>query len=290
MRNQTVNTLGVVTYWMMPAIETRYEMLEQAWAEQGLDPKLLPKPTGACKALHRALEAQKGPRRLPRPLAKGKHWAVVDEEVLGDDNLTHRVVATAKLETIDGVKQKLVVTGNGIASAIEAGYAAQMELINQNDLVSLMIAMARRCLAVTLRPTGGVYFIPAAGLEFWDRVCTVITRLSPQAVVYALKPEIDPTSVRAVLDAITAEAESDIATLNAELKASFDETVPLGTRALKTRSVAVDALTAKVASYASLLGQTMPGITTALEGLQIALVEAQARIESAEAGKEAAAT
>ena len=267
----------------MPAIEVRYEALVQAWLEQDLDPKLLPKPTGACKALHRALDAQKGPRRLPRPLAKGKHWAVVDEEVLGEDDLTHRVVATAKLETIDGVQQKLVVTGNGIAHAIEAGFNAQKELINQNDLVGLMIAMARRCLAVTLRPTGGVYFIPAEGLEFWEKICTVITRLSPKAVIYGLKPEIDPASVRAVLDAITAEAESDIATLNAELKASFDETAPLGVRALKRRAQAVEALKAKTASYASLLGQTMPDIAQALEGLQIALCEAQARVEAVEA-------
>ena len=284
-------SLGVTTWWEIPPFEIPYEKLEDAWTAQGLDEKHLLDPPREAKALRRAVGEHKTPRLLARPLKRGSSWALVDEQVVGDEGLKHHIEATARIIADgDGVK-RLHADGNGFADKIRVSYERQRTIVNQNDLSNLLVKMIYVCGGIALRKKGIVYFVPQSGSVMWEAVSRVVTALGIDATVARPRPEVDEEVIATVLNGILNEAKQDIDRIDEEVQKTIttpDDEKALGTRALRSRVTEVDQLRGKVSDYERLLGKAMPEIQFALMNLSAAVTEAEARVQAMETARKAA--
>jgi hypothetical protein len=138
--------------------------------------------------------------------------------------------------------------------------------------------------AVSLRASGGIYFVPAGhAVDTWRRMVETLRTVS-QHVVYEVAALHTRTAVTAILAAVTREAEDVAVEMEAELIEK-----DLGVRALRNRVSKLDAVANKVSAYEGLLGSTLDTLRARLEALNTQMAVAIFSAEAAadvESGKE----
>lgn len=256
---------GLISYWRLSG-SISLELLAQAWKKLSLDSKLLPKPPGDEVALGRAVRDQASKRRLVRPLSKHGAWAIVDETVVGDQldyTTILGIVYTENGPRYD--RYALDAQSGGIAAIVAADYARHRSELSPVDISSWLIKLAGSNNAVTLRDTGGIYFVPRTNVPFWRSVVSAVESVSSHRV-FKIPAMKNSEAIDAITEAVTAEATRLVATMEEELQQTGDDA--LGDRALVTRANACRALLAKVQSYEELLGVQMSKVVERVEGLQ----------------------
>lgn len=275
------DTAGAITYWRVGDLSL--DALTAAWGVEGLDPKLLPPEPEPEVALRRAVTAQAEKRRLVRPLARRGAWAVVDETVVGDS--THyEQIATVHFQ-VGAVPPIRVDRGPTVSwaavdvveTAIRESYEVNRSRLDHSDVSVWLVRLATRVQAVSLRDSGGVYFVPRDGTDFWTKVARAVDAAAGHKVfrIPALKAS---EAVEAILDAITHEAESEASAIEADLAKEGDEQI--GVRALKSRGDTCEAVLAKVASYERLLGVKLDTVRERIDRLSADVATARLLAES----------
>jgi hypothetical protein len=276
---QAAETAGAISYWRLSG-NVELSKLAAAWAAQGLDKDLLPAQPGAEVALGRAVRELQGKRRLVRPLGKRGAWVVKDEAVTQDGNdVTHTRVCVVKFEAGSAAidpGEAPVETFDAAAAAIRDNFRkAQIELAPE-DISGWLIKLAYDRSSVSLRDSGGIYFVPRAGVEFWRKAVAAIQSVGAHRIfqIPALK---NSEAIDAILDAVTVETSAAVAGIEAELIAEGDDA--LGARALKTRAETCGALLDKVAAYEELLGVKLPALVSKIEDLRAGVAAAALKTE-----------
>ena len=250
-----------------------------------LDERLLPDEVSCERAFRRACKAQKQARRLVRPLEGGQGFAIVDETARGN-RLTHSVHLTFTLDIVKRVKAE---TSDGqsaaytdMAKQVCDSYHWHQDNLIQSDVSAWLCRLMDKLEAVSLRDTGGVYFIPAHTLGTWERMVACIKNASSHALlgVPAMRTE---QAVEAALDAIASEsaqaAERLESLLVAHEEAESREDGKLGARALEGRVKRAEKVEEKLSRYEALLGAKVPALHERLEALRANLVLAQMAAE-----------
>lgn len=268
----TLESCGAVSYWRASG-SIAVADLRQAWIDAGLDPKLLRKEPDAKTVLRRAVlgladrkkvDAKTEIRTLVRPDAEPHTWAVVCEVVTTDDLPRYTTLLTVMYDsTSNGPMFEATEdappgseTYDRLKTAVYSAFAAQQGLFDPGDITGWLVKLAYANNAVTLRDSGGVYFVPKPAMDFWNKAADVIEHVSNGAHrVFRIPAMRTADAVAAITDAVTAEAQAFVADVEKELAATGDD--ELGRRALKTRQAQADALLTKVASYEKLLGLQM---------------------------------
>ncbi len=273
---------GAVVWWRTSG-GIDLAALDAAWGAAGLPIKLVPSAPRPSAALRRAVNEHRGERRLVRPLASGG-FALVDENASGDD-LQHEVTCRAKLVPPVGDGAPTIAVeppDHPIAPHLTASYAAHLGQIEQGDVSPWLVKVIEHCQAVSLRDTGGIYFVPKAQLDTWRAMVAAI-RTAGQHTVFEMPALKSDEAVAALLDAVVREAEATASLMEQEVSGG-----DLGERALKTRVERAAALESKVTSYEGLLGTTLTEIHERCERLRaqltIALVQASASEGEASGG------
>lgn len=254
---------GVITFLRRNG-DTNYERLYAAWEAEGLDVDLLPELPSDTVACRLAVYAQRskgdGTAVLARPLKRTDNpdgWALVRETT--GQTLQHAVImhvlpnAIGRLtfETANGTKVLPDEHGNPVerrAWEIVESYNWHVDHLTSQSMSGFFVRLCAWLNALTLRDTGGVYFIGAQHVPTWDRMVSAIRAATAHTVGYIQAMRTDE-AVATILDSLSAEANSAAAAL-------FDEIAggELGAKALETRGNQVDALRRKVAEYEQLLG------------------------------------
>lgn len=262
-----VETAGCVTYWRASG-SVSIEALSKAWTDAGLDPELLRKPPEPVTALRRAtidlatrvtVNETTEKRTLIRPCQEPHTWAVVEETVQEGFAPAYTTVAIVSfveskphVSRIDGTEAQAV----DVETLVTAGFTSQQGLYAPEDITGWLVALSKKQNAVTLRDSGGVYFIPQPSMEFWNKAADVIQAVSAQGHMVLRIPAMkNAEAIAAITDAVSREAEQVAAAMDTELSLTGDEA--LGTRALKTRSDQAKALLDKISAYEKLLGLQM---------------------------------
>ncbi len=169
--DQHVPRAGTILMWTLSGA-TDLQDLTAAWLAEGLDRKDLPTPPTPAIALRRALNEQRDSHTLVRPLTKkgptGKKvnngFAVVDETARGDDDLVHDIAFRAKLDPIG----RLLLTGGSYAQrdAVRDAFDRHGDELATEDMSAWLVGMMPKFDAVSMRGTGGVYFIPFTRLDW----------------------------------------------------------------------------------------------------------------------------
>lgn len=277
---ESAGTCGCVTYWRSgPPISI--EALRDAWVAAGLDMELFRKAPEPVTAFRRAVLAQADRktldktselRTLVRPQAEPHTWAIVEEFVQEGKPPVYTTIALTsfakgdpEITGVDGTAERC----RNLFTTIMDMFATQSGTFAPEDITTWLVRLAEKKNAVTLRDTGGVYFIPRDSMDFWNKAAEAVETASKKTHrVFRIPAVRNSEAVDAIVDAVTVEAEQISAKIDAEV---FGDT-PIGERAVETRRANIDALLAKLSSYEALLGRQL-SIRERAENLRISLAQ-----------------
>ena len=275
-----VNSAGEITYCRLSG-DVDVERLKEVWAQRSLDPALLPpQPTDEYALKRACLESKGGFRVLLRPLQGITGYALVTETADGKD-LTYDTDGMLRAyvvydQTADGPKIPRAVVepeNHPKAKTIRALFeeyrgTISSRLIGGNWLWGKLAAL---CQSVSLRDTGGVYFIPADCVDRWHVFCEAIEEASLSTIFHIPAVRADE-AIFAVLAALQVEAESEIASMAEELSRADDGA--LGARALRSRAMRSRDVRAKVQHYEKLFERAVPGLQEKIDALDADIASA----------------
>jgi len=271
---------GSVIWWRL-AKSTALDTLSSGFKALGLE-DYIPEPRTAMSCLRAALsdryevEDKKTERLVVRSVPKG--FVVVkerpkDDKRSGDD--WGEVVATVKLSE-DEKEVLLDPWDRDIHDEIVAAMTEAKKWLSSGAVGGALVKIIE-VWGLSLRPNGGVYWLPKDMVSCWDAVSNVIVSASAKKDkdgkdvdpnrVFKLNVEADTDMVEAIGDILQNEVESELSRIEYELQSGN-----LGQRAIETREARAQHLLNKVSKYEQAFQKK-------LEGLQ----EQFARSESAAA-------
>lgn len=295
---EEIESCGCVSYWRAGG-DVSIEALRTAWIDAGLDEKLLRKAPDAKTVLRRAvlgladrkkIDANTEARTLVRPDAAPHTWAVVSEVVTVDDLPRYTTLLTVTYDSTSTGPQFEATedappgseTYARLKMAVLSAVSAQQNVYDPSDITGWLVKMAYDRGAVTLRDSGGVYFIPKDAMDFWNKAATVIESVTKsQHRVFRIPAMRNNEAMAAIIDAITHEAEQLVAAVEAEMTVIGED--KLGARALKTRQAEAEAMLKKVEAYEKLVDQQLT-VRGRVEELQAAIVAASLTGDAGEEG------
>jgi len=251
----TAETGGTISYWRI-ASDTSLATLTAAWQRHGLDVAALPTPVKDEVALGRAVADQAGKRRLVRPLARRGAWAIVDETAVEGQPPTYSTRVMVRFE--QGRPVTTAVDANGaeyekMRTELLVAFGSHQARLAHSDISSWLLDIGAKLGSVSLRDSGGVYFIPRKNVELWNKVASALEEAG--SVIFRIPAMRTEEAVAAITDAISAEAVALTEKMEAELLAEGDDV--LGKRALKTRMESATALLDKLSTYEELIGKQL---------------------------------
>lgn len=257
---EQMETAGAIIWWRLSGT-TAISALTTSWTGVGLDEKRLPNHPTAAAALRRTMAEEKSPSLLARPLKDGG-WALVREQGAGRD-LDYEVELKVWVDAEGAGTLIFDTLGHPREEAIRDMWAAQRGVWSTEDIGAWLVRQAFHHQAVSLRDTGGFYFIPRHELHSWrNNVAALVAKASGHTFfeIPALRSE---EALAAVLDALGQEATGAAQVLEQELAEA-----ELGPRALATRREQCATLLTKLKAYEESMGLQLGTLCERVESLQ----------------------
>lgn len=250
---------GSVLFWTLSKDSVRQSIID-GWNAVGPEwGKLAPKERTPEACLRDALD-DRFPKALIRPLEKKDGFAVLQEVRYRDD------VQTACTHAVAFTTNGDIDIRRGFTSQLELelteAYKRQRSILKPSQVASSLVAILAHLNAVVLRPTGGVYWLPDSSLGIWQQLADVVqvAGVGGRNAVYRITHTFDAESVRAVRDAVLAEADREAAEIIKEVDSG-----ELGERALRARADQADRLKEKVQEYERILNESLGTATEIAE-------------------------
>lgn len=262
MQQTAIDVSGAVTMWSLKS--TRRDKLAEDLKALDLA-KFLPEDRTPKAVLFEVLrEKYQTKTRLVRPLAKRSAFTIVDEKRGNDGNdYTNGMLVEV---TDDGL---IKATPGHDEDAIIAAYMMAKNFLPAATLGGVLANIVMGAMSgVALRPSGGVYWVPADRLETWIKVANAVEAAAVGTntnSVHLLRTKADAATLRAIKDAITTEIAGELERMNTEIMSGT-----LGSRALETKLREAEALHGKLTAYEALLGETLSTIHDTLEAVKMA--------------------
>jgi hypothetical protein len=248
---------GAVVMWELSGT-LQESALTAAWTAAGLSTALLPELPSPEEALTRAVKELRG-YEARAASKRGGEWALSPRGTAEDrgNEIALRVSLRAKLDDLG--RPQFSPEGRAEGVAIRDSYYRSLGEWNATDMSGWLVRLAHHCGAVGLKSSGGVYFIPAQGMQEWSAICSVLTVVSRHRV-HRIPAMRTSETVAAVLAAVSREAQ--------ETSEEMEEALVkegVGERALRSKQAACESLEKKLSGYSELLGDSLPRV---LEGLE----------------------
>jgi hypothetical protein len=247
MTTQLFDIAGAAVYWTLSEA-TDFETLRDGLSAAGFG-KFAPEPRTEQATLKEALE-NLYPGHDIKALADRKCFEVTKCHA-GTDRNEHRHVITARMICGRVETDSEAILDN---DKIGAEYRRLKDRIPYHTVTRILTDIVSDLNGTTLRPTGGIYWLPADRLERWEMAADLIERasLDRKSRVYTLRTICDESAVLAVRAALTAEIEREAADIEKRL---HEPTA--GYEAKRTQRKRAEALRQKLTRYESDLGLTL---------------------------------
>ena len=221
---------GAITYWRLSGEVSRGGLCARLDAA-GLG-RLKPRALSEEQTLRRALAVIQDKRLLVRPLGGSRgRWAIVEETVDGD-TLTYREVFRTAIG-VNGLPELIPTPGMvsaDLRAIVAAEYARLLGILTPADISAWLTRMMDACDGVSLRDTGGVYFIPRGSVDMLETIADCLGDSSH--TIFRVPAMHSADAADAVLAAVEDECRARVAEVEAWL---IDSTEP-GERARKARA------------------------------------------------------
>jgi hypothetical protein len=269
---------GVLSYWDLGQ-ETDPDTLRQGLDDLGYRGMSLNHRTYPM-ALKAALGLIDIPKTIVRKLKRDGQgrdgYAIVREDVKVDEN-EYDTVATARVDA-DG--QVTVERGWGTVDEYQLRQktAHFRRVLPAGSVSQVLVGLTQTLGGVTVRPTGGLYFVPAHKLDAWKAIAAVVERSATDGTenhISVVPFEFNSGTLRDIRRAIIAEVTAEAKEIADELRQGFKDDAAVTRRAFRACQ-----LRAKTGEYERLLGETLVACRQALDEAANAVTVTQGVQES----------
>jgi hypothetical protein len=266
--------LGDLVWWSLSDARIDRASLTAIWTDAGLPAELLPEEPNAERAFKTAIkEAQVGqPGRLLRLAVDTEAeivFGVVREDRRGDGSLDYHQEARVALNrqreqlTTDAASHDLVVDVTRRFAVLKTTHVA-------DDVRRTLVRSLEGFAAVTLRPSGGIYWVPSPYAAQLRRLQTAIQKVGHSTV--SVLPVHRSTEAEATLANVArGSIEDELAMLATEIE-GFVTAPPERASTLQRRLEAFETLRDRAKLYRSVLSIQVTDLETQL-GRMTATVE-----------------
>lgn len=265
--------LGDLVWWSLDDARVNRQTLEQLWRARSLDPALLPEAPTPEKAFREACkEAAVGLKKNGRELRlafENANQVVFElESFWWDGNKTeHSQEATVSLDlTLSSPLPKVGGTACDVTQDVEARYQTLLTTHTTGDVGKMLVKTLKSIKAFTLRPSGGVYFVPDASAQEIRNVRDVVQALGQSFMdVVPVHDGGTGEARESMAKAAQKSLEKDLADLVTELR-TFVAKPPRGDT-LERRLEEFRQLREKAEFYRTLLSCQVDGLEKGLEDM-----------------------
>jgi hypothetical protein len=254
---------GAVVYWSL-AGDLDLGVLGSNW--EGINPDWIPSKPSTKAAFSRAAKDEQNRRILVRSHVDGGYQFVA-EIAHADKPLEYIVGPRLVLNAADKVvfSEDSAAFANRSASValldrVTLAYEKACETVDSKDVSVWLTGICKALNAVSLRATGGVYFIPRDSIDLWHKIKGAVSVSSAHKVfeIPALKSD---DAIQAILEAINSEVMDMDTAIRGEILDG------IGARKAANRVNEIGDLIKKIAGYEKLLSKTLTGPRETLDKL-----------------------
>jgi hypothetical protein len=262
--------LGDLVFWTLADAAVDRATFEARWQAAGLAAELLPEPPTTEKALKTAVrEAAVGQQSRLIRLAVENEEALVFAVVLEEKHpetgtLTYAQEAKIALDRAFGT----LTSDNEPHEIVQSVFTKFVRLRDTHGADDVRRTITRTLAsfnAVTLRESGGVYWVPSPFAKHLRQLQTCIEQFG-QSEVYLLPVHDSADASRTLGDVATQALQDELEALKSEV-AAFVNQPPERATTLVRRFDAFEQLRARAALYRDILSVQVKDLDTTLDGL-----------------------
>ena len=178
------------------------------------------------------------------------------QDTLGRNDYGHKL--TARVTTAGNIETD---TGDAATDArLTDLYRAKRLQIPYHAVSRCLVDIVYSLDGTTLRPSGGIYFIPNAAFERWEMVANAVEQSGPKNRCFSMRMVMDEHAAAAIREALTTEIEREAA----EIDAAFHDP-NTGIRAKATQSEHARQLRRKIETYEQTFEMMLPDLKRQLD-------------------------
>ncbi len=230
----------------------------------------LPEPNTRKAALQAALQAVYASRACRvEALPKGAQGYTLTEvkgvTKNGVNTIEHNVRFSVEVPAaLDRPMLKDPQTGSVVTppmyEALCETYQAELGKVPHTKLSRSLKLAVQGMNGISLRTTGGVYWIPEKFVKSWAWLTRAVESSSPSSRVYRVRTALDPSGLKAIHDRLVSEIQQECEEIERDILNGS-----LGKRALNGRRNRADDMTRKVKMYEKILGQSLTGVRSTIK-------------------------
>lgn len=261
----TLKICGATTLWTLG--RTNRATLKAALAPLGLDSHVPEARSPKAILKDVLIGTYADAKKMVRPLAKRDAFTIVSETRGESVNQYDNDMLVEVNE--DG---KVIATPDRDQAALQAAYDATANILPVATVGGLLSTIVGVLNGIPLRPSGGVYWLPADRLEKWVKVAGAFEGAvvgDEKSAVYVLRSQADAQALRAVRDALQSQLTGEIARMQEEIDRGV-----LGEDALNARVETAKAMHTRLAEYEQLLGETLTAVHSSIDAVKTSAAKA----------------
>lgn len=267
---------GAIVYWRLSGT-MESEALYRAWTRAGFDADELPSTVSPLVALKRAIEWDNSKELdasyMVKPLSTAEGYAVLERhEELDSDGKPKQTWAPFFSAALGAGRVK-VWSPEGTSdessrqSRLTDRLDVELDLFHAHDISTWLVKQIATFQAVSLRDTGGFYFIPAPMVDRWNTFAEVVHEAS-QHMLMSIPAMTSKQASLAVITALMDEVTDTTARYTASLEEGKSK------RWLDSRGEKLGELLDKVEMYEGAVGQKLDDLRAELTVLRAKFVTA----------------
>lgn len=264
---------GAMIFWRLSS-GAHYARLLAELRANGVLSALHPAPPTPAAVLNRVLNDRYAGRNcLVRPLAKGTGYAIMPRlDVEGRPEF--KTSWSVQISVAANKAVELTFSDDAPEAEItpvEDGVSVGLTKLGDNEMSSWMSQVVKHLQAVSMRESGGVYFIPAAHVETWRAINKSVRARCPGMQLYEVPVVRTEQAIEAVLESLTENIAKEVALASNHVEEL--ETKRNGGTKIQQRSVdgvtqKLGELLQKVKRYEAVLGVGLEGLQKQVEAVQ----------------------
>lgn len=233
MQHRELKLNGVIGYWSLTdgtPLDVVHDGLKPAGLSHCVPVEMTDKPS-----LRRALATvYPGRRQLIRPLEGKAGFAVIHESTDDNGDMVHEQQMQVLIiypSHMGGEAYLVFRPGDHfLIQRVREEFALEKGKVPAAQMGQILVRCVESLKGVSLRPSGGFYWLAEEDVPKWEQVCDVIEGANSGNKMYLLRTTTEPETVDAVCDAVITQVQAKLDAL-----AESIESGDLGKRALKSR-------------------------------------------------------
>lgn len=147
-------------------------------------------------------------------------------------------------------------------TAIHRGFHMRQTRVDGKKVGAALATVASYMKATTLRPRGGVYWLPSEAMPRWRHIAAGVgaSAIAGRARIYVITTAMSKGTVTAVIDSVKRNVSNKLVALHKELAAP-----KLGNRGRQTKLKEIEKLSQTARYYSELFGTSLSDLEEACE-------------------------